>query len=244
MTAWIRVTSRLGVGLALAVAMAGSAYAQGRGGRGQQPEPEPLKWRFMGPSIGNRIAAVAGVPGDPTIYYAGAASGGVWKSTDSGATFAPVFDGQPVQAIGALARRAVGSATSYGPAPAKRGRSAPSDVMGDGVYKSTDAGATWTNMGLAETGRIGRIIVHPTNPNIVYVCALGRATGPQQERGVFKTTDGGETWKRVAVRRREHRLLRPVDGCARIRTCCSPARGRSRCTRGRCTAAVRAAAST
>src|SRR5215813_9180149 len=79
------------------------SYAQGRGGRGQQPEPEPLKWKFMGPSVGNRIAAVAGVPGDSSIYYAGAAAGGVWKSTDSGATFAPVFDGMRVQAIGALA---------------------------------------------------------------------------------------------------------------------------------------------
>ena len=87
MTAWTRATSRLAVGLALAVAMAGSAYAQGRGGRGQAPEPEPLRWRFMGPSVGNRIAAVAGVPGDPITYYAGAASGGVWKSTDGGATF-------------------------------------------------------------------------------------------------------------------------------------------------------------
>ncbi len=195
MTAWIRVTSRLGVGLALAVAMAGSAYAQGRGGRGQVPEPEPLRWRFMGPSIGNRIAAVAGVPGDPSIYYAGAASGGVWKSTDGGATFAPIFDGQPVAAIGALAvaptdRNTVWAGT--GEAWVIR----PSDVIGDGIYKSTDAGATWTRMGLDETGRIGRIIVHPTDPNIVYVCALGRVTGAQPERGVFKTTDGGRTWTR------------------------------------------------
>ena len=150
----------------------------------------------MGPSVGNRIAAVAGVTGDPTIYYAGAASGGVWKSTDSGATFTPVFDGQRVAAIGALAV----AATDPNIVWAGTGEAwviRPSDVIGDGIYKSTDAGATWTRMGLEETGRIGRVIVHPADPNIVYACALGRTTGPQQERGVYKTTDGGRSWNRV-----------------------------------------------
>ena len=190
--AW-KAAARVMLALATMVAPAG---AQGRGGRGQQAEPEPLKWRFMGPSVGNRIAAVAGVPGDPTIYYAGAASGGVWKSTDSGATFTPVFDGQRVAAIGALAV----APTDPNIVWAGTGEAwviRPSDVIGDGIYKSTDAGATWTRMGLEETGRIGRIIVHPTDPNIVYACALGRTTGPQQERGVYKTTDGGRTWNRV-----------------------------------------------
>jgi len=172
------------------------ASAQGRGGRGQQFEPEPLKWRFMGPSVGNRIAAVAGVPSDPNIYYAGAASGGVWKSTDGGATFAPIFDGMRVAAIGALAvaptdPKIVWAGT--GEAWAIR----PSDVIGDGIYKSEDAGMTWTHLGLDETGRIGRIIVHPTDANVVYACALGRLSGSQPERGVFKTTDGGRTWNRV-----------------------------------------------
>jgi photosystem II stability/assembly factor-like uncharacterized protein len=191
-----RSITKIVVGISLMLAFSAPALAQGRGGRGQQPEPEPLKWRFMGPSVGNRIAAVAGVPGDPTIYYAGAASGGVWKSTDSGATFAPIFDGQRVAAIGALAVAPTDPSTVWagtGEAWVIR----PSDVIGDGIYKSTDAGATWTRMGLEETGRIGRIIVHPTDPNIVYACALGRTTGQQQERGVFKTTDGGRTWNRV-----------------------------------------------
>ena len=96
------------------------SFAQGRGGRGAQPEPEPLKWKFMGPSIGNRIAAVAGVPGDPSIYYAGAASGGVWKSTDGGATFAPVFDGMRVpRSVRSPSRRPIRRLS--GPAPARRG---------------------------------------------------------------------------------------------------------------------------
>src|SRR6478672_10456828 len=158
------------VGAALMLALAVPAGAQERGGRGQQAEPDPLKWRFMGPSVGNRIAAVAGVPGDPSIYYAGAASGGVWKSTDGGATFAPVFDGMRVQAIGALAVAPTDPKTVWagtGEAWVIR----PSDVIGDGIYKSVDAGATWTQMGLDETGRIGRIVIHPTNPDIVFACA-------------------------------------------------------------------------
>jgi len=167
---------------------------RGRGGGAPQVQPvEPLKFRYMGPAPAGRVAAVVGVPGDPTTYYLGNASGGVWKSSDSGETFVPVFDDMPVQAIGALAL----SSSDHNQVWAGTGEGwviRPSDVMGDGVYKSIDAGKTWTNMGLAATGRIGRILVHPTDPNIVYVCAVGRANGPQQERGVFKTVDGGTTW--------------------------------------------------
>lgn len=153
-------------------------------------------FRFLGPAVGNRIAAVAGVPGDPTTWYAGAASGGVWKSVDAGNDWQPVFDDQPVQAIGALAVAPSDHSTVWagtGEAWAIR----DSDVTGNGVYKSIDAGKTWAHMGLDDTGRIGRIIVHPVNPEIVFVCALGRLTGPQQERGVYRTTDGGQHWERV-----------------------------------------------
>ena len=136
------------------------------------------------------------MPGDPSIYYAGAASGGVWKTTDGGIRWAPVSDSMPVAAIGALAvapsdPNVVWAGT--GEAWAIR----DSDVIGDGIYKSMDAGKTWTHMGLDETGRIGRILVHPTNPDIVFACAIGRITAPQQERGVFRTTDGGQHWDRV-----------------------------------------------
>ncbi len=191
---------------ALAAITALTVFAQ-RGGRGGfGAPPQNLQFRFVGPAVGNRIAAAAGVPGDLNTYYAGAAAGGVWRSTDKGATWAPVFDAQSVQAIGALAvsgsdHKQVWAGT--GEAWAIR----DSDMMGDGIYKSADGGTTWQHMGLDQTGRIGRIVVHPTDPNTVWVCALGRTTGPQQERGVFKTTNGGETWNRVL-------FVDPNTGCS------------------------------
>ncbi len=178
--------------LALLCGVSVTAQRNGRDGGTQHG----LAFRFVGPAVGNRVASVAGVPGDPDVYYAGAASGGVWKTTDGGHRWQPVSDSMPVSAIGALAvapsePNIVWAGT--GEAWAIR----DSDVIGDGVYKSIDAGRTWTHMGLDETGRIGRIVVHPANPDVVFVCAAGRLTGPQQEKGVFRTTDGGKTWERV-----------------------------------------------
>jgi photosystem II stability/assembly factor-like uncharacterized protein len=170
----------------------GFAQRGGRGGGGQ----DSFRFRFVGPSVGNRVAAIAGIPGDPSTYYAGAASGGVWKTSDGGNNWAPIFDSQPVAAIGALAVAASDPSIVWagtGEAWAIR----DSDVMGDGVYKSVDAGKTWTHMGLDDTGRIGRVVVNPKNPDNVFVCALGRLTGPQQERGVYRTNDGGQHWDRV-----------------------------------------------
>jgi photosystem II stability/assembly factor-like uncharacterized protein len=169
-------------------------------------EVQPLKFQYMGPASAGRFSAVVGIPGNTTTYYAGAASGGIWKTTDSGKTFEPIFDDMPVQAIGALAIAPTDPNTVWagtGEAWVIR----PPDMMGDGIYKSTDAGKTWKNVGLAETGRIGRVIVHPTDPNIVFACALGRATGPQQERGVYRTKDGGATWERVL-------FVDPDTGCS------------------------------
>jgi len=153
-----------------------------------------LRYRFIGPP-GNRVSAVVGVPGEPNIYYAGAASGGLWKSTDGGAHWSPVFDEQPAQSIGAIA------IAPSDPNVVWVGTGEPfirSNVsLGDGVYKSVDAGKTWAHMGLEKTGRIGRVVIDPKNPDVVLVAALGNCYGPQQERGVFRTADGGKTWQRV-----------------------------------------------
>jgi photosystem II stability/assembly factor-like uncharacterized protein len=181
-------------------------FAQRRGGGPGAVTVDPPHFEYMGPPSAGRIASVAGIAGDTLTYYAGAASGGVWKTTDGGRTFAPIFDRQPVQAIGAIAVSPSNPSIVWaGTGEAWVIRDA--DVTGDGIYKSTDAGATWKNVGLPESGRIGRIIVHPTNPQIVYACALGRTTAPQQERGVYRTKDGGATWTRVL-------FVDPNTGCS------------------------------
>ena len=153
-----------------------------------------LKFRYIGP-VGNRVSAVAGVPGNPWVYYAGAASGGIFKSTDGGGTWSPIFDDEPVSSIGSLAVAPSDPNIVWAGTGETWIRSHIS--LGMGIYKSTDAGKTWTLMGLEKTGRIGRIVIDPQNPNIVFAAALGTSYGPQPERGVFRTTDGGKTWDRV-----------------------------------------------
>jgi photosystem II stability/assembly factor-like uncharacterized protein len=153
-----------------------------------------MEFRFIGPQ-GNRYIAVCGIPGDPLVYYAGSASGGIFKSTDGGTHWRPVFDDHPVASIGSIAAAPSDSNIVWAGTGEISIRSNVSQGMG--IFKSSDAGASWTNMGLKETGRIGRIIIHPTNPDIVYAAAMGHCYGPQQERGVFRTMDGGKTWKRV-----------------------------------------------
>jgi photosystem II stability/assembly factor-like uncharacterized protein len=153
-----------------------------------------LRYRYIGP-VGNRVSSATGVPGDPNVYYAGAASGGVWKTTDAGVHWAPVFDDQPVSSIGAIA------VAPSNPNIVWAGTGEPfirSHIsVGNGVYKSTDAGRTWTHMGLDATGRIGRFAIDPGNPDIVFVAAQGHSYGPQPERGIYRTQDGGKTWERV-----------------------------------------------
>ncbi|MGQ0703991.1 MAG: VPS10 domain-containing protein [Gemmatimonadales bacterium] len=153
-----------------------------------------LSYRHIGPR-GNRVSAVAGVPGDPMVYYAGAASGGIWKTSDGGITWDPIFDSQPVQSIGTLAVAPSNPQVVWAGTGEPHIRSHIS--VGWGVYKSTDAGRTWTRKGLENTGRISRIVIHPTNPNVVLVASQGHGYGPQRERGVFRSTDGGDTWQPV-----------------------------------------------
>jgi photosystem II stability/assembly factor-like uncharacterized protein len=185
---------RLGLMLAAASFFAiGTAHAQSRDE--EEHKPAEFGFRFLGPVVGNRVASFAAAPGDHLNYYAGASSGGIFKSDNGGGKWTPVFDDQNVAAIGALAVAPSDPKTVWagtGEAWAIR----DIDVTGNGVYKSTDAGKTWQHMGLDATGRIGRILVDPTDQNSVYVCALGRLSGPQQERGVYHTADGGKTWQR------------------------------------------------
>lgn len=163
----------------------------------QSIKPEALnqlKFRHIGP-VGNRVISVAGIPGDPMIYYVGAASGGIWKTVDGGLHWNPIFDGQPAHSIGSLAIAPTDTDIIYAGTGEHFIRSNIS--LGDGVYKSMDGGTTWKHMGLTNTARISRIIVDPSNSDIVYVAALGHAYTPQKERGIYKTVDGGETWEQL-----------------------------------------------
>ena len=154
-----------------------------------------LRWRLIGPHRGGRVLAVAGVPGDPATFYFGAVDGGVWRTPNAGVTWEPLFDAQPIASIGALALAPSDPAIMY----AGTGEAAiRSDITyGAGVYKSTDGGMHWRSVGLVDTRHIGKILVDPRNPDVVLVAALGHAYGPNTERGVFRTADGGRTWTKV-----------------------------------------------
>jgi len=158
-----------------------------------------LEWRLIGPHRGGRVVAVSGVVSDPMTYYFGACAGGVWKTRDGGTTWRNVSDGYfGTSAVGAIAGAPSDPNVIYvgtGEATIRGNVS-----HGDGVYKSTDGGKTWRNMGLADTRHIGKIRIHPQNPDIVYVAALGHAWGPNTERGVYRSKDGGETWEQVLYR--------------------------------------------
>ena len=155
---------------------------------------DQLEYRYIGPE-GNRATAVVGIPGDPRIYYAGAASGGVWKTVDGGTYWEPIFDDQPVQSIGAIEIAPSDHNVVWVGTGEANIRSHIS--LGAGVYKSTDAGKNWRLMGLEATGRTSRIVIDPRDPDIVLVASQGHSYGPQRERGVFRTKDGGNTWEHV-----------------------------------------------
>jgi photosystem II stability/assembly factor-like uncharacterized protein len=154
-----------------------------------------LKWRMIGPFRGGRVVAVAGVPGDSTTFYFGGVNGGIWRTSDAGTVWTPIFDKETVGSIGAIAVAPSDAQTIYAGTGESDIRSDLSS--GDGVYKSTDGGATWLHIGLEDTRQISRIVVDPQDSKVVYVGALGHAYGPNQQRGVFKSVDGGTHWTKV-----------------------------------------------
>jgi photosystem II stability/assembly factor-like uncharacterized protein len=154
-----------------------------------------LRWRMIGPFRGGRVNGVSGVPGQPNVFYMGSVGGGVWKTTNAGRTWLPIFDSQPIASIGAVAVAPSRPDVVYVGTGEADMRSQIS--YGNGMYKSTDAGKTWTRIGLEPTRQIGKVIVDPRDPNVVFVAALGHVYGANPDRGVYRTRDGGATWQKV-----------------------------------------------
>ena len=182
-------------------ASSSSAQAEGQDSEkteSTKPEEKAFKgmhYRLIGPFRGGRSLTAAGVPGDPTTYYFGATGGGVWKSTDGAMTWSSVFDKEGTSSIGSIAVANSNHSVLYvgtGEACIRGNIS-----HGDGVYKSLDGGKSWKNVGLRDSRAIGKVIINPTNPDIAFVAALGHPFGPNPERGIFRTTDGGKTWEKV-----------------------------------------------
>ena len=161
---------------------------------------QELRWRMIGPFRAGRTVAISGVPGQPNVFYMAPNNGGVWKTTDAGRTWNPIFDDQPTGSVGALAVAPSNPDIIY--VGSGEGLRRPDLSVGDGIYKSTDAGRTWQHLGqrdnaLRDAQQIGWIIVDPKDPNRVFVAALGHPYGPNAERGVFRSLDGGQTWQKV-----------------------------------------------
>jgi photosystem II stability/assembly factor-like uncharacterized protein len=163
----------------------------------QYPESmyQEMRWRMIGPFRGGRTRAVAGVPNQPNLFYIGAVNGGVWKSDDYGRTWTPIFDQEPSQSIGAIAVAPSDHNIIY--VASGEGLHRPDLSVGNGVYKSTDAGKTWVHLGLREGQQIPALVVDPRDPNKVFAAVLGHPYGPNQERGIFRSTDGGNTWQKI-----------------------------------------------
>jgi photosystem II stability/assembly factor-like uncharacterized protein len=183
--------------LLLCSALAFAAHAQNPTvPQTQHPDWAPdLHWRMVGPFRGGRTRAATGVPGEPNVFYVGQVDGGVWKSTDYGRTWNPIFDDQPSQSIGAIAVAPSDANIVY--VASGEGLHRPDLSVGDGIYRSNDAGKTWQHLGLRDGQQIPSLVVDPRDPNRLYAAVLGHPYGANEERGVYRSTDGGQTWKKV-----------------------------------------------
>src|SRR5438477_1135556 len=188
----IRLSDFVKVVFVLAVAMClPSAHAQ------QYSEKmfREMRWRMVGPFSCGRTRAAAGVPNQPNVFYIGAVNGGVWKSTDYGRTWMPIFDGEPTQSIGDIAVAPSDPNIVY--VGSGEGLQRPDLSVGDGIYRSSDAGKSWTHLGLEDGQQIPALAVDPHNPDRVFAAVLGHPYGPNEQRGIFRSTDGGKNWQKV-----------------------------------------------
>jgi photosystem II stability/assembly factor-like uncharacterized protein len=169
--------------------------------RAQEISPsayQDMRWRLIGPFRGGRTRAATGVPSQPNVFYIGQVNGGVWKSDDYGRTWTPIFDSQSTQSIGAIAVAPSDPNIIY--VASGEGLQRPDLSVGDGIYKSTDAGKTWMHLGLRDGEQIPALAIDPRDPNRVFAAVLGHPYGPNEERGIFRTTDGGVTWEKILYR--------------------------------------------
>ncbi|MGB6885670.1 MAG: hypothetical protein WBE10_16590, partial [Candidatus Acidiferrum sp.] len=164
----------------------------------QYPEStfQEMRWRMIGPTRGGRTRASCGVPSQPNVFYVGAVNGGVWKTDDAGRTWTPIFDDQPTQSTGAIAVALSDPNTVY--VSSGEGLARPDLAVGDGIYKSIDAGKTWTHLAaLRDSQGIPALAVDPHDANRVFAAVLGHPYGPNEERGIYLSTDGGQNWEKV-----------------------------------------------
>ncbi|HEY1912817.1 MAG TPA: hypothetical protein VGG73_17960 [Vicinamibacterales bacterium] len=199
------VVNRRTGGALFVLSLAGAALLAGVGIRAQGPTgggtldakllTGAMRWRSIGPFRGGRTKAITGVPGQPNVYYMAPVNGGVWKTNDFGRVWTPIFDDQPTGSVGSIAVAPSDPNVIY--VGSGEGLARPDLSVGDGIYKSTDAGKTWTHLGLRDGQQIPYIIVDPKNPNRLFVAVLGHPYGPNEERGVYRSTDGGATFQKV-----------------------------------------------
>src|SRR5499433_2752034 len=157
-----------------------------------------MRWRSIGPFRGGRTVAITGVPGRPNVFYMAAVNGGVWKTSDYGQVWTPIFDSQPTGSVGAIAVAPSNPSIIY--VGSGEGLQRPDLSVGDGVYKTTDGGETWRHLGLKDGQQIAALVVDPSNANRVFAAVLGHPYGPNTERGVFRSLNGGDSWERVLYR--------------------------------------------